>query len=63
MIPGGSSVRVLPRHICDNALMDFDDLASYKSGLGTAAVIVMNEVCRGMTGGGWRRYQIGERRV
>ncbi len=43
IIPGGSSVPVLPRHICDNVLMDFDDLMSYKSGLGTAAIIVMNE--------------------
>jgi NADH dehydrogenase (ubiquinone) flavoprotein 1 len=43
IIPGGSSVPVLPKHICDNVLMDFDALKAEKSGLGTAAVIVMNK--------------------
>eukprot|EP01130_Rhizamoeba_saxonica_P005647 TRINITY_DN224_c0_g1_i1.p1 TRINITY_DN224_c0_g1~~TRINITY_DN224_c0_g1_i1.p1 ORF type:complete len:475 (-),score=104.97 TRINITY_DN224_c0_g1_i1:29-1453(-) len=43
IIPGGSSVPVLPKHICDNVLMDFDALMNVKSGLGTAAVIVMNK--------------------
>ncbi|MCE3230469.1 MAG: NADH-quinone oxidoreductase, subunit [Alphaproteobacteria bacterium] len=43
VIPGGSSVSVLPREICDTVLMDFDSLASFKSGLGTAAVIVMDQ--------------------
>merc|ERR1719231_1849618 len=42
VIPGGSSVPVLPKHICDDVLMDFDALDEQKSGLGTAAVIVMN---------------------
>lgn len=41
VIPGGSSVPVLPKHMCDDALMDFDSLKDMKSGLGTAAVIVM----------------------
>jgi len=43
IIPGGSSVPVLPKNLCDVALMDFDDLSSKKSGLGTAAVIVMDK--------------------
>ena len=42
VIPGGSSVRCIPKSICDDVLMDFDSLMSVKSGLGTAAVIVMN---------------------
>ena len=43
IIPGGSSVPVLPRSICDTVLMDFDSLRDVKSGLGTAAVIVMDK--------------------
>ena len=43
VIPGGSSVPVLPRHICDDVLMDFDSLKNVQSGLGTAAVIVMDK--------------------
>jgi len=43
VIPGGSSVRVIPKSICDNILMDFDALKDVDSGLGTAAVIVMNK--------------------
>ena len=43
IIPGGASVPVLPREICDTVLMDFDALREVKSGLGTAAVIVMNK--------------------
>ncbi len=43
IIPGGSSVPLLPRHICDTVLMDFDSLREVKSGLGTAAVIVMDK--------------------
>lgn len=43
VIPGGSSVPVLPKHICDNVMMDFDALVAEKSGLGTAAVIVMDK--------------------
>ncbi len=42
IIPGGSSVPVLPKSICDTQLMDFDSLQAVKSGLGTAAVIVMD---------------------
>ena len=43
VIPGGSSVPVLPKSICDTVLMDFDALKDVESGLGTAAVIVMDK--------------------
>ena len=43
IIPGGSSVPVIPKSICDTVLMDFDALNDVKSGLGTAAVIVMDK--------------------
>src|SRR5476649_173806 len=43
VIPGGSSVRMIPKSICDMVLMDFDSLREVKSGLGTAAVIVMDK--------------------
>lgn len=43
IIPGGSSVPLLPKDICDTVLMDFDSLKEVKSGLGTAAVIVMDK--------------------
>jgi NADH-quinone oxidoreductase subunit F len=43
VIPGGSSVPMLPKSICDTVLMDFDSLVEVKSGLGTAAVIVMDK--------------------
>jgi NADH-quinone oxidoreductase subunit F len=43
VIPGGSSVPLIPKEICDNVLMDFDSLRDVKSGLGTAAVIVMDK--------------------
>jgi NADH-quinone oxidoreductase subunit F len=36
-------VPLLPKHICDTVLMDFDSLKAEKSGLGTAAVIVMDK--------------------
>lgn len=42
IIPGGSSVPMLPKKECEDILMDFDALRSARSGLGTAAVIVMN---------------------
>jgi len=42
IIPGGSSVPMLVKKQCDEAIMDFDDLKERRSGLGTAAVIVMN---------------------
>ncbi|MDX2102030.1 MAG: NADH-quinone oxidoreductase subunit NuoF [Alphaproteobacteria bacterium] len=43
VIPGGSSVPVLPREICDTVLMDFDSLRAVRSGLGTAGIIVMDK--------------------
>jgi NADH-quinone oxidoreductase subunit F len=44
VIPGGSSVPLLPAAQCGNDLfMDFDTLKNLKSGLGTAAVIVMDK--------------------
>ena len=43
IIPGGASVPILPKSICDTVLMDFDALKEAKSGLGTAAVIVMDK--------------------
>jgi len=42
IIPGGSSVPMLVKKQCEEAIMDFDDLKDRRSGLGTAAVIVMN---------------------
>jgi NADH-quinone oxidoreductase subunit F len=43
VIPGGASVPLIPKSICDSVLMDFDSLRDVKSGLGTAAVIVMDK--------------------
>ena len=43
IIPGGSSVPVLNRAQCDEVTMDFDALRALRSGLGTAAVIVMDK--------------------
>ena len=42
VIPGGASVPMLPKHICDTVRMDFDSVVEVKSGLGTAAVMVMD---------------------
>jgi NADH-quinone oxidoreductase subunit F len=43
VIPGGSSVPLLTQAQCDDAIMDFDWLREQRSGLGTAAVIVMDQ--------------------
>ncbi len=44
VIPGGSSVPLLPADVMrKDAIMDFDWLRDQKSGLGTAAVIVMDQ--------------------
>lgn len=43
VIPGGSSVPCLPKTACEDQIMDFDALRDAKSGLGTAAVIVMDQ--------------------
>ena len=43
IIPGGASVPVIPKSVCDTVLMDFDALREVQSGLGTAAVMVMDK--------------------
>lgn len=43
IIPGGSSTPCIPKNVCDDILMDFDALVEAKTGLGTAAVIVMDK--------------------
>jgi NADH-quinone oxidoreductase subunit F len=42
VIPGGASMPLLPKILCDTMRMDFDSLREAKSGLGTGAVIVMD---------------------
>ncbi len=43
VIPGGSSMPLLPRETCETIKMDFDYLIAVKSGLGTAGVVVINK--------------------
>ncbi|MDD9912110.1 MAG: NADH-quinone oxidoreductase subunit NuoF [Alphaproteobacteria bacterium] len=43
VIPGGSSTPMLNKGEAGKVLMDFDGLREYGTGLGTAAVIVMNQ--------------------
>jgi len=43
IIPGGSSVPLIPKSVCDDVLMDFDSLREAETGLGTGAVIVMDK--------------------
>lgn len=43
VIPGGSSVPMIPKSVCDTVLMDFDSLKAAGTGLGTAGVIVMDK--------------------
>ena len=43
VIPGGASTRALTKAMCDEAIMDYDGLSKYRSGLGSAAVIVMDK--------------------
>ncbi|UWI83091.1 NADH-quinone oxidoreductase subunit NuoF [Wolbachia endosymbiont of Howardula sp.] len=42
VIPGGGSVPLIPKSICDSITMDFDALKHVGTGLGTAAIIVMD---------------------
>ncbi|WP_371218442.1 NADH-quinone oxidoreductase subunit NuoF [Orientia tsutsugamushi] len=42
IIPGGSSVPLIPKNICDTVEMDFDSLKLVGSGLGTGGIIVMD---------------------
>jgi NADH-quinone oxidoreductase subunit F len=43
VIPGGASVQLLPKELCENATMDFDSLSELGSGLGTGSIIVMDK--------------------
>jgi len=43
VIPGGSSVPLISKDVCDTVLMDFDSLKDVHSALGTGAVIVMDK--------------------
>lgn len=43
VIPGGSSVPMIKKDVCDTVLMDFDSLKAVGTGLGTAGVIVMDK--------------------
>jgi NADH-quinone oxidoreductase subunit F len=43
VIPGGSSMPLIPANECEHLLMDFDGCREHKSALGTAAVIVMDK--------------------
>ena len=42
VIPGGASTEPIPKSICNTVKMDFDDLSSVSSALGTGGVIVMD---------------------
>ncbi|XP_039974171.1 NADH dehydrogenase [ubiquinone] flavoprotein 1, mitochondrial-like isoform X3 [Xiphias gladius] len=43
VVPGGSSTPIIPQYVCDDVLMDFDDLVRAETALGTAAIIVMDK--------------------
>ena len=43
VIPGGSSMPLLSKKICDTVRMDFDSLVEVKSGLGTAGIVVIDK--------------------
>jgi NADH-quinone oxidoreductase subunit F len=43
LIPGGSSMPLVPAALCQDLQMDFDGLLAVKSALGTAAMIVMDK--------------------
>ena len=42
VIPGGSSMPIIPKKTCETLTMDFDSLVAEKSGLGTAGIVVIN---------------------
>lgn len=42
-IPGGSSVPVITKDVCDDVLMDFDNLKANGTSLGTAAVTIFDK--------------------
>ncbi len=43
IIPGGSSVPMITKEMCETVTMDFDSLRSVGSGLGTGGIIVMDK--------------------
>ena len=43
VIPGGSSMPLIPKKTCETLRMDFDSLINEKSGLGTAGIVVINK--------------------
>ena len=43
VIPGGSSMPLIPKEKCETLTMDFDSLMAEKSGLGTAGIVVINK--------------------
>jgi NADH-quinone oxidoreductase subunit F len=43
IIPGGSSVPMITKDMCETVTMDFDSLRSVGSGLGTGGIIVMDK--------------------
>lgn len=43
IIPGGSSVPLLPKSLCEDVTMDFDALKAAGSALGTGGIIVMDQ--------------------
>jgi NADH-quinone oxidoreductase subunit F len=43
VIPGGSSMPLIPKKKCETLTMDFDSLMAEKSGLGTAGIVVINK--------------------
>ncbi len=42
VIPGGASVPLIPKAVCEEVTMDFDSLRNAGSGLGTGGIIVMD---------------------
>lgn len=43
VIPGGISVPLIPKSVCDYVEMDFDSLVQEKTSLGTGSIIVINK--------------------
>ncbi len=43
VIPGGSSCPILPKHLCEDVLMDYESLRAAGSSLGTGGLIVMDQ--------------------
>lgn len=42
VIPGGSSVPLIPKSVCDTVTLDYQALSLHKTALGTGGIIVMN---------------------